>query len=127
MKVNQMIVALFNSNKLSMKYSENSARLSIAKLTFSLAIWIWLNLLCKILAQYAHAFNQVYSNNFFGWILFFISFVIVNYCTWNLSEVEAFSDDANNIDELAKARWQFLSMLIIGFTALMCISLYYYK
>lgn len=122
-----MIVALFDSNKLSMKYSGNSARLSIAKLTFSLTVWIWLILICKIIAQYVHVFNQAYGNNFFGWALFIITFIIVNLCTWSLPVIEEFSDDTDNMSELKKARLQFLLILIIGFIALMFLSSYYYR
>jgi hypothetical protein len=124
-RLNYMIAALFISNKSSMKYSGNSARLFIAKLTFSLMTWLWVFFVVKVFENKSSLIEYISRQTYCSWVIYFILVIITNYCTWNLTIVEQMVDDSQHTTAIANAKRELLWLFITGFVLLMSASVYY--
>ncbi|GAB3162578.1 hypothetical protein GCM10027291_00520 [Telluribacter humicola] len=58
-----------------------------------------------------------------GIILIFIYFIL-NPFTWNLEQVDAYSVDGKNQESINKAKWLFVTLLVVGFVFLVIVAKY---
>jgi hypothetical protein len=124
-RLNYMIAALFISNKSSMKYSGNSARLFIAKLTFSLMAWIWVLFVLKVVESKSYLVDYLSSSTYCNWVIYCLIVIITNYYTWNLSTVEQMVDNGQNQTAIAHAKRELLWLFTTGFVLSMSAAVYY--